>query len=51
MAISRAATVKKWSLLPGDFSVANGELSPTLKLKRFAVHDIHKDVIYEMYKN
>jgi len=51
MAISRAATVKKWSLLPREFSVADGELSPTLKLKRFAVHDIHKDIIDDMYKN
>ena len=49
-AISQAATVKKWSIVPREFSVADGELSPSLKLKRFAVHDIHKEMIEKMYQ-
>jgi len=33
-AVSKAATIKKWKILPLDFSVKTGELTPTLKLKR-----------------
>lgn len=33
-AVSRAAFVRKWKLLPVDFSIAGNELTPTLKLKR-----------------
>ena len=33
-AVSRAAYVRKWKLLPVDFSINGGELTPTLKLKR-----------------
>ena len=49
MAISRAATVQKWSIVPREFSVATGELSPSLKTKRFAVHEMYKKLIDEMY--
>ena len=33
-AVSRAAHVRKWTLLPVDFSIPGGEFTPTLKLKR-----------------
>lgn len=33
-AVSRASYVRKWKLLPVDFSINGGELTPTLKLKR-----------------
>ena len=33
-AVSRAAYVRKWKLLPIDFSIHGTELTPTLKLKR-----------------
>jgi long-chain-fatty-acid--CoA ligase ACSBG len=32
--VSKAANVRKWELLPTDFSISGGELTPTLKLKR-----------------
>lgn len=50
-AISRAATVQKWTIVPREFSVAAGELSPSLKLKRFAVHDMYKKEIDKMYEH
>jgi len=33
-AVSRAAHMRKFKLLPDDFSIPGGEYTPTLKLKR-----------------
>ena len=32
--VSRAAHIRKFKLLPDDFSIPGGELTPTMKLKR-----------------
>lgn len=48
--ISRAAQVKKFSILPRDFSIATGELGPTLKLRRPIVHKIYETLINDIYK-
>ena len=37
ISISRVSQLKKWRLLPVDFSLEGGELTPTLKLKRKVV--------------
>merc|ERR1719347_1097447 len=42
---SQAAWVRKWRLIPIEFSVDGGELSPSLKLKRFHITEVYKDVI------
>lgn len=42
-------TIKKFYLLPRDFSVEGGELTPTLKLKRKAIYEKYKDRIEQLY--
>ncbi len=41
--------VKKCSLLPEEFTLENGELTPTLKVKRFAIGRKYKKIIDAMY--
>ena len=50
-AVSNVARIKKWKVLSKDFSVDGGELSPTLKLKRFKVSEMYKEEISQMYNN
>lgn len=44
-------SVKKVTILPQDFSIAAGELTPTLKLKRKVVTDKYRQLIEQMYEN
>ena len=50
-AVSNVARIKKWKILKKDFSIDGGELSPTLKLKRFYIAQMYKEVIDEMYSS
>jgi len=42
-------TIKKFVLLPRDFSVEGGELTPTLKLKRKVIYDKYRERIETLY--
>ncbi len=42
-------TIKKFILLPRDFSVDGGELTPTLKLKRKVIYSKYQDRIERLY--
>ena len=42
--------VKKFELLPSEWSVDGGELTPTLKLKRRVIMEKYKDAIDRIYK-
>jgi len=46
---SKAAKIRKFTILPKDFTIGGGELGPTMKLKRHAVEKKYKDVIDNMY--
>lgn len=48
-AVSKAAHIRKWILLPIDFSLPGGEFTPTLKLKRKVAEVKYKAYIDEMY--
>ena len=50
IAISRAQNVRKWILLDRDLSLATGELTATLKLRRNVVQLNHKEKINQLYE-
>ncbi len=46
---ARVEGIKRWHVLPQDLTVAGGELTPTMKVKRNAVADRYTDVIDSLY--
>ncbi|XP_028569405.2 long-chain-fatty-acid--CoA ligase ACSBG2 isoform X2 [Podarcis muralis] len=48
-ATSNAQKIQKWMLLDKDFSIAGGELGPTMKLKRPVVAKMYKQQIDQLY--
>ena len=47
--LSRPEQVKKWKLLPVEWTAESAELTPTLKLKRRVVHSNYADEIDVLY--
>lgn len=48
-AVSRAEQIREFAVLPGDFTEAGGELTPTLKIKRAVVAARYADQIAALY--
>jgi len=48
-AVSRAESIRAFRILPEDFSVAGGELTPSLKVKRDVVAAKYSALIEDMY--
>jgi long-chain acyl-CoA synthetase len=42
--------IRKFTLLERPFSIENGEMTPSLKLKRKVIEERYKDLIEDMYK-
>lgn len=47
--LNRWETIKKWELLDHDLSIENGELTPSLKVKRTVVEEQQKKVLDSFY--
>ena len=47
--VSRAAHLRKFKLVPTDFSIPGGELTPTLKLKRKVTEKKYTALVEEMF--
>lgn len=49
--LARYETIKKFAILPRDFSQDDGEITPTLKVKRKAVTERYWDLLDGMYED
>jgi long-subunit acyl-CoA synthetase (AMP-forming) len=47
--LARVQTIKKFVVVPSEFSIAGGELTPTMKVKRKVVNEKYKLEIESMY--
>jgi long-subunit acyl-CoA synthetase (AMP-forming) len=47
--LARFESVRKFALLPRELTVEDGELTPTLKLKRRVIHERYRDAIEGLY--
>jgi len=47
--LARVQAVKKFKVLPQDFSVEGGELTPTMKVRRTVVQEKYKKEIDKLY--
>ncbi len=48
--LNRTEQIKKFTILPFDFSIEKNEITPTLKLKRKVIYNKYKDIIESLYK-
>lgn len=48
-AVSRAESIRKYAILPHDFTIENGYLTPSLKVKRATVLEEYRDEIEGLY--
>ena len=49
--VSRAESIRKFAVLPHDLTVVNGELTPTLKVRRAVVEKAYGSVIDDLYRS
>ena len=48
-AVSKAEAIRAFAIMPSDFTIEGGELTPSLKIKRRVIHDRYEDRIEALY--
>ncbi|HEX3538950.1 MAG TPA: long-chain fatty acid--CoA ligase [Acidimicrobiales bacterium] len=48
--VSRAESIRKFAILPRDLTIADSEVTPTLKVRRSTVEKTYADVIEDLYR-
>ena len=51
MNFSNPEQIKKFAILPRDLSIDDGELTPTLKIRRKQINENWQDVINNLYSD
>lgn len=49
--LSRFESIKKFAILPANFSIESGELTPTMKVKRKVVTEKYKTILESFYQS
>ncbi len=49
--LERWETIKKFEILPRDLSVEEGELTPSMKVKRRTVEQKNQDILNRLYED
>jgi len=49
--LAKYETIKKFALVPTEFTIEGGEITPTLKLRKKNIYNKYKDTIECMYEN
>ena len=47
--LAQVQTIKRWVIIPGEFSIEGGELTPTMKIKRKVVREKYAAEIAALY--
>ena len=49
--LGQVEKIKKFTLLPNEFTQEKGEITPTQKIRRKVINEHYKDIIEQMYKD
>jgi long-subunit acyl-CoA synthetase (AMP-forming) len=47
--LARVQTIKRWVIVPGEFTIEGGELTPTMKIKRKVIREKYAKEIESLY--
>jgi long-chain acyl-CoA synthetase len=47
--LARYEAIRRWAILPAEFKVETGELTPSLKVRRRVVEERYRDVLEGLY--